>query len=406
MRTSRSRTGDSLQFRSDGDRCRVDQYSIRRLRVKLVANRELTRHPYDIAHLPSGKVVVLSSSEEGTFCEAFDSDLASVWCIRLDEKAQAFTSANDGTLWVLETAGAFALTERGKRVSRVDVRMPEKMHLSAFERVENGFVFAWQHDIGTPMCAPTLARVQDDGLVCWSAALPLENVAYQGVVQMRAEEGWKPRPIDAWTPETWLSTSRNLSVSGDAVLACFSEMPRSGIGFGYVVSLADGTLQFTTQKGPIHEFAPLDGGAFLVGFQGYGTFETLRYERDGRVQSRWASHGYYVLRNDEVRVIEMENTIPSKMHLVRLLPHGSVAKGAWLDGYYTSRPFQRDDGTLCFFRKGELLAARDLSIDNRIMLCAPDDMTYSTKIVGDEQGVCFAYVQSGKIGACLVRVDF
>jgi hypothetical protein len=278
------------------------------------------------------------------------------------------------------------------------------MHLSAFAQVVGGFVFVWQHDIRSPLRAPGLALVQDNGSMRWSCTLPVGDIAYRGVEEMRADEGWKPRPMDPWVPETWIVTSSKLAVSGDAVLACFSDMPQSGIGLGYVLSLADGEVRFTTQMGPISEFAPCDGGAFLVGYQGYGAFETLRYGPDGRVQARWPTHGYYVIRDDDVRVIELENTIPSKMHLVRLLPRGSLAKGAWPDGYYTSPPFLRGDGTLFFFRKGELLAARDLRIDERLAVCPPDDMVYSTAVVGDEQTIYFAYLQGGKTHVVRVNV--
>jgi len=374
--------------------------------MKLGASRELARHLRDIAYLPGGEVVVLSSSDEGTFCDGYDANLSSLWGTHLKEVGLALIIGEGGTPWILHGAGAVALTDRGTQLTRVDVCTPKGMQVSAFAPVEHGFVFALQHDIRTQMHAPMLARVQHDGVVCWSTTLPMENVAYEGVVQMRADEGWKPRPMDAWTPETWLSTSRNLGVSGDAVLACFSEMPRSGIGFGYVLSLADGAVRFTTQKGPISEVAPLGGGAFLVGFQGYGAFETLRYERDGRMQSRWQSHGFYVIKNDDVRVVEMENTLPSKMHLVRLLPNGSVVKGDWLDGYYTSTPFHRTDGTLYFYRNGEILVAQDIAIDERLTISTPEGMLYSTRIVGDERGICFAYMHAGKIGARLVRVNF
>lgn len=54
------------------------------------------------------------------------------------------------------------------------------------------------------------------------------------------------------------------------------------------------------------------------------------------MRTHWPSHGYYVVRGDDVRVIEMENQLPSKMHLVRLQNDGAVLKRAWLDGYYTS----------------------------------------------------------------------
>jgi hypothetical protein len=279
------------------------------------------------------------------------------------------------------------------------------MRLSAVGSVADGFVFAWQHDVRTPMRSPILERVSYDGTVHWSVTLPVRSIGHEGVVQMRADEGWKTRPVDSWFPDTWFSTSRTLSVSGDAVLACFNDMPRSGIGLGYVVSLSDGTLRFTTQTGPISEVASAGEGGFLVGYQGYGAFETLHYERDGRVSERWASHGYYLV-GDDIRVIELENGLPPKMHLVRLLPGGAVTKGEWLDGYYTSRPLLSADGTAYFFRKGAVLAARALSIDERFVLTMPDDGLFSTAIVAGEQGFYLAYTRTPeRAGASLVRID-
>jgi hypothetical protein len=255
------------------------------------------------------------------------------------------------------------------------------------------------------MRPPVLERVDLDSTIRWSVTLPVGSVGYEGVVTMRADEGWKPRPMEPWIPETWFTTSRMLTVSGDAVLVCFSDMPGSGIGFGYVASLTDGALRFTTQTGPISEVAPLGGGGFLVGYQGYGAFETLRYDRDGHVPERWASHGHYVV-GDSVRVIELENTLPSKMHLARLLPGGAVTRGDWLDGYYTSRPLLGADGTAYFFRNGAVLAARDLRIEERLALTAPDDRLFSTGVGGGERSYYLAYVQAtGRAGATLVRID-
>jgi hypothetical protein len=258
------------------------------------------------------------------------------------------------------------------------------MYAAAFALVDDGFVFALQHRDDAPMCAPLLESVSLDGTVRWSTKLPIG---------------------DPWMPEAWESTSRLLQISGDAVLACFSEMPGTGIGFGYVVSLSDGALRFTTRRGPISEVAALDNGTFLVGYQGYGDFETLRYERDGRVHTRWASHGYYVIEGDEVRVIEMENRLPSTMHLVRLRTGGSVEKGAWLDGYYTSRPHLRADGAVLFFRAGALLAARGLSITDRLVLGPADGRSLSTPIVAGDWIAYFAFTPAGGEGR-LVRVDW
>ena len=122
-------------------------------------------------------------------------------------------------------------------------------------------------------------------------------------------------------PETWFSTRMGLSVLGlDAMLACFSEMPRSGFGCGYAVSLVDGAPHFVTKLGPIDEVAVLGGCEFLVGYQGYGAFETFLYDASGQAKTRWQSHGFYAIHNQDIRVIEMETVLPSKMRLVRPAP--------------------------------------------------------------------------------------
>lgn len=371
--------------------------------MKLVASRRLDGYSADLATL-CDDVLVLMSREGATFLESYDARLAPRWSKRLRESAIALLTV-DSKAWVLDPEGAWACGGGGECLARVTVRPREGMRLAAFGAVGDGFVFAWQHDIRTPMRPPILERVDPDGTVRWSVALPVGSVGYEGVVQMSAAEGWKPRPMAPWIPETWFTTSRVLTVSGDAVLVCFSDMPRSGIGFGYVVSLSNGALRFTTQTGPISEVAPLGGGAFLVGYQGYDAFETLRYDQDGGVSERWASHGHYLV-DDRVRVIELENTLPSKMHLARLLPGGVVERGDWLDGYYTSRPLLGADGTAYFFREGAVLAAHDVTIDERLPLTAPDDGMFSTGVVRGERGFYLAYARAAeRAGASLVRID-
>ena len=106
-------------------------------------------------------------------------------------------------------------------------------------------------------------------------------------------------------------------------------------------------------------------------------------------------------------MIELENSLPSEMHLVRLLPGGALAKGEWLDGYHTSPPYLSASGTAYFFRDGTLLSARGLMIDERLVLAAPDDCPHSAGIVGNERGLNFAYTQrsGGSADASLVRID-
>jgi hypothetical protein len=327
--------------------------------------------------------------------------------VQLDGRPIELLLAPDGTPWVLDQAGASAFGDRGARLARIDTGVPDGMRASAFARVGDDLIFACEHDARVPMRAPILQRVRGDGTVRWSTTLPVDLAAHPEVVQMSADEGWKEHSMDSSAPETWFCTSKTLDISGDAVLACFSEMPRTGIGFGYVLSLDEGALRFATKKGPIQETAALGGGAFLVGYQGYGAFETVRYERDGLTQLRWASHGRYVISGADVRVIEMENALPSKMHLARLLPSGETVRGAWLDGYCTSLPCLLDDGTVLFFRHGSLQAARDLVIDERLDLGDPGDRFFSMSIAAGNQSAYFALsnwtdaTESGR----LVRVD-
>lgn len=371
--------------------------------MKFITSRHLDRFPADLSTVVDN-VVVLTSRDEATFLEAYDARLAPLWSKRLERSAVALLAV-DQIPWVLDSEGVWACGDNGDCLVRVRVPPREGMRLSAVCSVADGFVFAWQHNVHTPVRAPLLERVNSDSTVHWSVTLPVRSVGHEGVVQMSADEGWQIRPVDPWFPDTWFSTSSTLIVSEDAVLACFSDMPRSGIGFGYAVSLADGSLRFTTQMGPIKEAASVGEGEFLVGYQGYGAFETLHYKRDGRVSERWGSHGYYLV-GDGVRVIELENRLPSKMHLVDLLPGGVVRKGEWLDGYYTSRPLLSADGTAYFFRKGEVLAARGLSIDERLVLTIPNDSLFATAIVAGKQGFYLAYTEmSGKAGVSLVRID-
>ena len=370
--------------------------------MKLVATRQLNGYPLELATL-ADEVLVQISREGVTFLESYDARLTLRWSKRLEAGASVLLTVNQ-TPWVFDPEGAWACGDGGECLARVRARPHEGMRLAALGPVSDGFVFAWQHDIRTPMRPPVLERVDHDGTIRWSVVLPVGSVGYKGVVQMRADKGWKPRPMNPWVPETWFSTSQRLTVSGDAVLVCFNDMPRSGIGFGYVVCLTDGALRFLTQRGPISKVAALGEGAFLVGYQGYGAFETLQYDRDGCVPERWSSHGYYVI-DESVRVIELENTIPSKMHLARLLPGGTVKKGDWLDGYYTSEPLLGSDGIVYFFRNGVVRAARGLVIVEQLALTAPDNMLVSTEVVGGERGFYLAYARIGGRDGSLVRID-
>jgi outer membrane protein assembly factor BamB len=363
--------------------------------MKLVASTSLNaaRRPRSVLCLPrSGEILLHEAGQWGTYVEAYDPELLSIWNARFGRSAFSLLLDAKGMPWMLDLAGASALGERGDPLARVAARVPEGMHVSACAWVDDGLVFALHHAPRGPMHAPIVQRVDTDGTLRWSTTLP---------APLAEERVWRVRP------RTWLSTSETLDVSGDVVLACFSDMPASGIGFGYALSLTDGALRFTTASGPMRSTAALGGGAFLVGYQGYGAFETQHYDRDGRVRTRWASQGHYVIAGDDIRVIELSNANPYAMHLARLLQDGSVVRGQRLGGYHTSPPSLRPDGTALFFREGALLAARDLVIDDRLDLCALDARTFFTPIAAGGESAYLAlweWRQDSQLGR-LVRVD-
>jgi hypothetical protein len=376
--------------------------------MRLIASIELALCPAkDVVCLSNGNVLVLTSGEQDAFLGVYDEYLALIQNVHLDGRALGLVLAQDGTPWIIDRVGATAFGDHGSRIARVEVRPRPGMHVAAAQLIDSDIVFALEHDRGAPMPTPILERVSNEGRVRWSTTLPIEGIAYKGLVEMRADKEWRPQAKAPWIPKRWRAKWSALKISGDAILTCFDEMPGSGIGFGYVLSLDDGSLRFTTKTGPISEVAPLGDGSFLVGYQGYGAFETLRYTRDGSVDDHWATHGYYLVAPDDVRVIEMENTLPSTMHLARLTAGGAVTRGVWLDGYYTSPPYLHTDGTAFFFRNGAFCAARDVVIKERLEICAPENKTIATSIAVRNERAYFAFCLWGTATPAprLVRID-
>ena len=83
-----------------------------------------------------------------------------------------------------------------------------------------------------------------------------------------------------------------------------------------------------------------------------------------------------------------------------------MRKGDWLDGYYTSRPLLNADGTAYFFRDGDVLAARDLTIEERFSLTAANDNPFSTAAVGDERRLYVAYtLGTNRTSTNLVQIE-
>lgn len=262
------------------------------------------------------------------------------------------------------------------------------MEVSALELVDGDFVFAYHHVEGSLPDNPALVRVTPGGAVLWSTRLTTDTITFTRDPYAREVAG-------RFSVSTWNCGFRagTLCRSGDMLLAVYADMPLSGIGVGYALSLTTGALSYVTKYGPIDNVAAGSAGSFLVGYMGYGSFETLSYSRAGNEQNKWASQGYYVLEGDDVRVIELENRSISRSRLARLKSDGTVVTGDLLEGYYTSKPYLHSDGMLFFAREGLLVAVKDLRIDYRTTLKPPavDGTFFHTRIVSGRNGTFATY---------------
>lgn len=141
-------------------------------------------------------------------------------------------------------------------------------------------------------------------------------------------------------------------MSRDRLLAVF--VSSSGIGIGFGIDVQTGIVLYGTPPAPHPDVAPAPvtaagPGAFFVGVQGYGLFETSLVDRDGRAVTRWQSHGI-VLPGNPVRVIEQENRLPSRCRVSTLHAHGTVERGVHLPSYYMSPVVIAADGSAVFWR--------------------------------------------------------
>jgi hypothetical protein len=77
---------------------------------------------------------------------------------------------------------------------------------------------------------------------------------------------------------------------------------------------------------------------------------TLFYDKKGRVQAGWPSHGRYVIHGEDIRVIESDNANYAGTRLARLTRDGNVERGDLVDGLETSRPYV-DEGWHALLRE-------------------------------------------------------
>ncbi|WP_314175823.1 hypothetical protein [Streptomyces winkii] len=162
------------------------------------------------------------------------------------------------------------------------------------------------------------------------------------------------------------SRPRTAHVSGDRLLLLTDSREYHAwghLGPALLLDLADGRLvaELRGESG-----ASLGGGRFVLGLEGYGTFDTWLHERDGSLTTTWRSYGHYVPDPDGsgVRVVERDRRIPSRSRVVRLLPDGGIERGPRLSDGQAPAPVVLPDGTLVVLDAG-VLRAVDRGLDDR-----------------------------------------
>lgn len=187
---------------------------------------------------------------------------------------------------------------------------------------------------------PRILCLSQTGETKWSTELPIilpDALRHKGRVGK-----WRPDYNEA------------IIVSKDRILVTYLD-ESSGIGTSYCVSTFNGELLWHTKPMPTGSRVALQNGNFLIGSQGYGAFDTWHYNRKGEAEQHWKTHGYIIIsENGEFRIIEMENVLPSRMHVGILRPDGSVERGAYLDSYYTSYPVIDSNDNIWFWRNGKV----------------------------------------------------
>lgn len=274
--------------------------------------------------------------------------------------------APDGNAYVSTTDAIVEVTPTGQ-VDRF-IAIPKAAHqeIGSFVLLDDGLLISIQ---GKEEPHAAVIRTDREGQIIWTTNIPPGAIAYQGVVTMARENNWEPRPSAAWTPQNWLCLSSNeILVSGQHALVSFHEMPRSGIGRSYQLDLATGAIRWVTDPAPYQSVCLAADGRWLIGYQGYGAFETKLYDTDGTVVGHWPSVGEAVVSADRrLLLVEMDNG-KSKLHYTELLPDNQIKRGPSIPGYYIISPAIDEFGTMVFFR------------DSRLYLIGPDHSGSSLSI--------------------------
>ncbi len=294
--------------------------------------------------------------------------------------ARSLRLSTDGTIWAGCTSQLQQYDDQGRHVRSLTLPCRKNEALGNFLLLDDGFIVIIQNE-SSRKAAAAILRLDSQGNIQWSTPIIPEPMSLASAQESPERPPWRPR--------MWVAHFQTpLLLNGQTLLVHLHDFPASGIGIVYAFDPSSGAIRWALPPRPYDCKAIAGPDRFLIGAQGYGAFDTWQYDTAGANLQYWPSHGYYLLtENNEIRLVEMENISPSRMHFAILKAGGSVEKGPHLPGYYTSYPIIDKGGNTVFWRKGELI----LIDQNMEMTILASENTYPryafpSRMLLDDQG--------------------
>lgn len=340
--------------------------------------------------LPTADVVVLhyavNALERVVACQAPDGRVR--WTRRLAEKAPHYFS------WpvVIDDAGRIcigypdriiALDNDGREVAMTPVPSGADAQLGAFVVVDGDVIVALgaaNRPKGEGDANALLVRLDPSGARRWSTILPSGEISHDGVHVMRAATGFQQEKMPAWRARSWEPGYFSpLVVSGSHLLATCRDS--SGLSRSYGLESESGRLLWATSPQPDGYIGVDARGDFLIGHQGYGTFESQLRSPTGELKGTWPMHGQMVVDpQGRTCVMEMDNGRKSSGTFVRLQSGGGIEQGPSIGAYYTAYPAMNADGTAFLIRDGALMSI-DRALKRTTLYTGPEIPNHGNSLV-------------------------
>lgn len=123
------------------------------------------------------------------------------------------------------------------------------------------------------------------------------------------------------------------------------------LGPVYLIDIENGIV-IKELKGEIAK--SLDNGNFILGLEGYEYFNTWEFDKNGILKNEWRSYGEYLLKNNEIFVVEDDRMSPTNGHLVKLISNNKIIKGEKLKTSSSSNIISLKEDKLVFENSGSL----------------------------------------------------